>query len=243
VSDFGLGDRALDSKKLTASLRWHLGAAVDVRPDAAPEPRKDFDIESFRCDSGFDLEPLGWRLATGSQRAPARSDWVFPGNISSYKAYLASKLWKRIRQRILRRDNSTCQACLEPAKCVHHIDYSEQTLAGKSDLSLISLCNTCHYKIEHQGGAKIPCSQEDLKRQLLSDLMAVSRGTTLEEWRQGHGTPKRKSKSQKRAAKRRRKAIAQSLRDDPRLAAIFEAISAAQSETPPWLREIYLKYG
>jgi 5-methylcytosine-specific restriction endonuclease McrA len=190
VSDFGLGDKALDSKKLSAALRWHLG----VQPAALTE---GIDLEKYRAD----IQCPPWERP----RTQTVATWSFPNGATSYKGYLKSALWKKIRRRILRRDEFTCQACLCQSQCVHHIDYNEQTLAGKSRASLISLCNSCHHKIEHQFGKKIPCSQEERKRQLLDDLMVRQRGLSLAEWQRCHGDPKPATKKERRAAKGRRK--------------------------------------
>ena len=63
--------------------------------------------------------------------------------------------WLAIRQQVLARDYYLCQHCLKekritPADMVHHIVPVKVDWTKRLDLSnLISLCNTCHAKIEH----------------------------------------------------------------------------------------------
>ena len=58
--------------------------------------------------------------------------------------YLPSKLWKRIRRRVLKRDNKTCTYCGGGATVVHHRSYERDVMEGKADHMLVSLCNACH---------------------------------------------------------------------------------------------------
>ncbi len=58
--------------------------------------------------------------------------------------YLKSKLWAKIKRRILRRDNSECKLCGEKTAIVHHRSYDKDVLEGKNDSQLISLCEGCH---------------------------------------------------------------------------------------------------
>lgn len=180
MADLGLGDLAVHEKHLLAALRWH-----GVQPATQPATQS--------------AKPIAVRAR--------QREWKFPTGAKTYKGYLKTALWKKIRARILERDCHQCQACLAPAECVHHIDYSQRALAGKSDQSLISLCHSCHYKIEHQGAGKIPCSGEELKRQLLNDLMLHQLGFGLDEWHQSHrrekAKPRRAAKGHRRSADER----------------------------------------
>jgi 5-methylcytosine-specific restriction endonuclease McrA len=64
---------------------------------------------------------------------------------SSYRAYLASDLWKSIRERVLERDGGMCRMCLKrKARSVHHITYHEDTLRGETLDQLVSVCGGCH---------------------------------------------------------------------------------------------------
>ncbi len=66
----------------------------------------------------------------------------------SYIEYLDSKLWSKIRRRILKRDNNICQLCGKKANSVHHRSYAYEVIIGEGDNQLISLCNKCHTDIE-----------------------------------------------------------------------------------------------
>lgn len=61
---------------------------------------------------------------------------------STFGQYYESAEWYRTRERILRRDDNTCQSCGKLAECVHHLCY--ERLGQENDLDLISLCNDCH---------------------------------------------------------------------------------------------------
>ena len=64
---------------------------------------------------------------------------------TSYRAYLASDLWKSIRQQVFDRDGGICRLCLKrKAKSVHHITYHEDTLRGETLDQLVSICGGCH---------------------------------------------------------------------------------------------------
>ena len=74
------------------------------------------------------------------------------------KGFYNSKLWKNVRENVLRRDFYTCQKCGAPAEEVHHIIHISKE--NVNDLSitcnennLISLCWLCH-KREHADDGK-----------------------------------------------------------------------------------------
>ena len=63
-----------------------------------------------------------------------------------YEMALSSPHWKYIRQKVLKRDNHICQACLDAkAEEVHHLHY--ENLGNETALELVSVCKTCHEKI------------------------------------------------------------------------------------------------
>ena len=63
----------------------------------------------------------------------------------SYKNYLRSELWKKIRSRILRRSKGRCEIChVNPARQVHHKRYSKKVLTGNDDSGLVAICDECH---------------------------------------------------------------------------------------------------
>ena len=51
-----------------------------------------------------------------------------------YQIYLSSDLWKKtIRPQVIKRDGWRCIICGRKAECVHHKDYSEDTILGKNE--------------------------------------------------------------------------------------------------------------
>jgi len=68
-------------------------------------------------------------------------------NISEYNEYLKSDHWKKLRERILIRDNYECQICFEPAEEVHHLTYQHR--GEEYTFELVSLCVNCHAKYYH----------------------------------------------------------------------------------------------
>jgi len=65
-----------------------------------------------------------------------------------YAEYLRSEKWKAIKERVLRRDCGFCLACAQIATTVHHRSYDDDVMNGRRDGALVSLCQSCHTKIE-----------------------------------------------------------------------------------------------
>lgn len=62
-----------------------------------------------------------------------------------YNEYLKTPSWRKIRQKVLERDNHTCQGCLEnKATEVHHKTYEH--VFDEFAFELVSLCSDCHRK-------------------------------------------------------------------------------------------------
>lgn len=74
-----------------------------------------------------------------------RSGEVSRVDKSKFGTYYTSEEWLRTRERILDRDDYTCQACGEGAECVHHLTYDR--LGCENNFDLISLCHQCHYEV------------------------------------------------------------------------------------------------
>lgn len=67
----------------------------------------------------------------------------------SYRAYLASDLWKQIRARVLERTGGRCERCRKrPASQIHHRAYDPATLRGENIDSLTAACAGCHKRAE-----------------------------------------------------------------------------------------------
>ncbi len=69
----------------------------------------------------------------------------------SYKDQLKDKRWKKLANKIRKRDNYTCQKCGSHEHLqVHHKKYIKGRLAWEYDESnLITLCSECHKKIHN----------------------------------------------------------------------------------------------
>lgn len=71
-----------------------------------------------------------------------------------YPSYLASELWRKIREYILRREPK-CRFCPDRATQVHHHYYHLEVLLGEDDRYLIPVCRGCHeYGEVLPGGGK-----------------------------------------------------------------------------------------
>jgi 5-methylcytosine-specific restriction endonuclease McrA len=63
-----------------------------------------------------------------------------------HNKYLRSEKWREKRERVMKRDDWTCQACLKrKATQVHHLNYDHWTDEPLFDL--VSVCDVCHLAI------------------------------------------------------------------------------------------------
>lgn len=91
----------------------------------------------------------------GRHHTPNRLDNLHAIGFRSYKEYLNSPLWDRVRTSIFMLADRKCKLCGSKAQVVHHKDYSKQTLLGFRPHNLVALCEACHTKIEfHDNGKK-----------------------------------------------------------------------------------------
>ena len=103
------------------------------------------DIAAIEIRTGEYQYKLLKRLAKKEKRLKR-------GKAQNNEFYL-SKLWKIKRERILIRDNYTCQECgRKKILHVHHIKY---LMFSNKDKDLITLCKYCHAKHHPINGAKI----------------------------------------------------------------------------------------
>lgn len=71
-----------------------------------------------------------------------------------YSDYLASPLWREIRERRMA-ESPLCYCCGRPVAVLHHRDYSAATLQGRRPHALVSLCRRCHTAAEFAQGRKV----------------------------------------------------------------------------------------
>lgn len=66
------------------------------------------------------------------------------------KKFMKTKAWKEIRERILERDNYTCQYCGIQRKELMQINHIDGNPKEHSDTNLEVICSSCHH-ITHSG--------------------------------------------------------------------------------------------
>lgn len=82
-----------------------------------------------------------------------RNEKLAAMGFESYAEYLASPLWKAIREAKIAVDPN-CEICNEKADHVHHLSYKPSVLRGQKRYWLVSVCKKCHHKIEFTRGGK-----------------------------------------------------------------------------------------
>lgn len=97
--------------------------------------------------AGTDILDLLAYIKANPLRVTER-DIVADPSCVDYHTYLKSKLWRRIRSRILKRDSHACKRCGGKATAVHHRSYDVEVLRGNKDDQLVSVCEGCHTFIE-----------------------------------------------------------------------------------------------
>lgn len=65
-----------------------------------------------------------------------------------YRDYLKTPLWRKIRRRVLKRDERVCKCCAGNATQVHHRSYAPEVMRGENDDELACVCEGCHNYIE-----------------------------------------------------------------------------------------------
>jgi len=74
---------------------------------------------------------------------------------ASYKAYLSSPLWRKIRSRLMK----VCGTCVcgQPATQFHHRTYKRRYLGGRGKIHkyITPVCAKCHKEIEFDGSEKL----------------------------------------------------------------------------------------
>jgi len=91
---------------------------------------------------------------------------------ATYQEYLASSMWKDIRETVLLRDKCKCKLCGSAATQVHHLSYSYKSMSGKALYLLLSVCSACHKAIEFDGTRKLSLGEANNRANLM--LRAVA---------------------------------------------------------------------
>jgi hypothetical protein len=88
---------------------------------------------------------------------------------ATYRDYLSSPLWKRIRERVLKRAKGKCQVCrVDDATQVHHREYDVGVMSGKTLAGLVACCATCHVVSEFSDGDKVDLAMANLRMERLA---------------------------------------------------------------------------
>ena len=83
---------------------------------------------------------------------------------------MRSAAWQRKREKVLKRDNYTCQSCLEePANDVHHKSYLH--FGNEPLFDLVSVGRKCHPRLTMMAHRRIKATNTEqiLEQLLLSD--------------------------------------------------------------------------
>jgi len=74
---------------------------------------------------------------------------------SSYKSYLGSRLYRRIKQSVSRIHGDSCVCCGKAKDVFHHTEYTLENLSKpgsqNEEHTIFPLCNDCHYKVHREG--------------------------------------------------------------------------------------------
>lgn len=128
----------------TIPIRSEKGAAGGKQPARLRSP---FSIDSITKRTG------GWAGAGHAGRhdrlalTPVGFGESGGGGVvcpMTYKEYLQSRAWRKLRARVLKRDGHACRSCGKPATEVHHAQYDRDTMRGAHINHLYSLCAECH---------------------------------------------------------------------------------------------------
>lgn len=110
---------------------------------------------------------------------------------SSYRAYLASELWARIKARVYRDLGDACWLCGGRATQLHHNRYHKNDLLGRRTKFIKPICGACHESIEFTvDGEKR--SVRGAARSFASRRKAFTNGraepgTYFDAWMRGNG--------------------------------------------------------
>jgi hypothetical protein len=72
----------------------------------------------------------------------------------NYELYWSSPFWKKIRRKVLKRDQRVCLVCEGKANQVHHRSYTLAVLNGDDDSQLVTVCAGCHAVIHRDDSGR-----------------------------------------------------------------------------------------
>lgn len=96
---------------------------------------------------------------------------------ATYQEYLASPLWKEIREAVLLRDEYKCRLCGSRASQVHHKSYSYAALIKITPFGQIAVCRRCHEFVEFEDGRKTGMGRTKQRLRMLNPQVDCERKT------------------------------------------------------------------
>lgn len=117
---------------------------IEVRSERRHAEQKKRDDAAAERQAAFEATRAA-REAQAQEYATEGRSWR-----GRYRQYLNSPDWKRVRNRVMRRDGWTCQRCGSRAQEVHHVKYTKAH--GRGDFrkqplkNMVALCRACHQK-------------------------------------------------------------------------------------------------
>lgn len=84
----------------------------------------------------------------------------------SYKNYLQSALWNKIRRRVFATKGNRCFLCQEQANQLHHARYHRDDLTGTTIENIHPICEDCHRDVEYSDGEKLDMESANKKLQV-----------------------------------------------------------------------------
>lgn len=118
-------------------------------------PQKDLNLETI---PEWDRE-LEERSAESLKRKTAAAWKVekikqVEAKLKEYDEYIESEDWRKIADKVLKRDKHTCQYCGDAkAKQVHHLTYNR--LYDEAMFDLVSVCVKCHDKLHPEAEKRL----------------------------------------------------------------------------------------
>jgi 5-methylcytosine-specific restriction endonuclease McrA len=74
---------------------------------------------------------------------------------ASYRDYLSSPTWWKIRARVMEKAGGKCRICGGKAAQAHHVFYSRSNLKGSNLTGVVAICRQCHEEVEFTDGKKL----------------------------------------------------------------------------------------
>lgn len=106
-------------------------------------PRQFMKLLAIRKKARLAKEAIN-KANKPKRKTKIRKD-VKPFVKKSYKSFLRSKYWKKVREAVLKRDNYRCKGCDSVTKLhVHHLTYNNHFREHENLNDLITLCDLCH---------------------------------------------------------------------------------------------------